>query len=644
MKDKTTAKDDGIAREEIPAGTITLEEMLKGRSAVELRRVAVNSLDLADAGKKTRDELAALISQEVAKSPDQWIALFISMIDSETAEVVRRMVDEGSQTLSSKAEDEKDMVDILKDMFLIDCRTWSDGKRKGCCQFTMPEEIRDFLRENHKFDIYRMTGEIIAGVAASAANLYGVVSFNELQALANRYMDVRKDKSDRPLFDVGYVEEIVRGREYDFGESYFTWNGFVCHPEFWSEKEHRKELLDLFTSERDKHGRLYPVDLDEFLAYEFEDESFRCMPECERLETFLSERGLADEGERSDALFCAVRQLQLGTVRPGLIMNGVLEKCTISTSGQADEFCRLWMDFANNLHRRSLNGQTPTMAMRAHPQAMCTPPAFKVNPRADVGRNDPCPCGSGKKFKHCCGKKARKREAENAVASERLSVYLPMRELQMRFVSKRVMPLCDSKMFAAAVERIGIMQDIAGWESNIKTISSVVGDYVAMMDDQFGIPPIKRLLADPGNISGDMLRALEMYRQYRYTWLEVLDAEPGVGLKCRDLLTGEELFFMETSLSRSFVVRELTLCVGVGQLPNGTWMALGAISPAGFDKPEVVLRLVLSHLGISFEPPIRLSFADQARFAAETIKRISNIGRYNDIEYGGIDGRSEGDS
>jgi preprotein translocase subunit SecA len=21
-----------------------------------------------------------------------------------------------------------------------------------------------------------------------------------------------------------------------------------------------------------------------------------------------------------------------------------------------------------------------------------------------VGRNDPCPCGSGKKFKHCCGR------------------------------------------------------------------------------------------------------------------------------------------------------------------------------------------------------------------------------------------------
>ncbi|MBN1177761.1 MAG: SEC-C domain-containing protein [Anaerolineae bacterium] len=22
-----------------------------------------------------------------------------------------------------------------------------------------------------------------------------------------------------------------------------------------------------------------------------------------------------------------------------------------------------------------------------------------------VGRNEPCPCGSGKEYKHCCGKK-----------------------------------------------------------------------------------------------------------------------------------------------------------------------------------------------------------------------------------------------
>ncbi|WP_348632920.1 DUF1186 domain-containing protein [Mesorhizobium sp. M00.F.Ca.ET.216.01.1.1] len=33
------------------------------------------------------------------------------------------------------------------------------------------------------------------------------------------------------------------------------------------------------------------------------------------------------------------------------------------------------------------------------PWADATP---AINPRRDVGRNDPCPCGSGKKFKKCC--------------------------------------------------------------------------------------------------------------------------------------------------------------------------------------------------------------------------------------------------
>lgn len=30
--------------------------------------------------------------------------------------------------------------------------------------------------------------------------------------------------------------------------------------------------------------------------------------------------------------------------------------------------------------------------------------AQSVNPYKDIGRNDPCPCESGKKFKQCCGK------------------------------------------------------------------------------------------------------------------------------------------------------------------------------------------------------------------------------------------------
>ena len=33
---------------------------------------------------------------------------------------------------------------------------------------------------------------------------------------------------------------------------------------------------------------------------------------------------------------------------------------------------------------------------------MVVPPTGKQLKRNKIGRNDPCPCGSGKKFKKCC--------------------------------------------------------------------------------------------------------------------------------------------------------------------------------------------------------------------------------------------------
>ncbi|MDZ7721286.1 MAG: SEC-C metal-binding domain-containing protein [candidate division KSB1 bacterium] len=41
------------------------------------------------------------------------------------------------------------------------------------------------------------------------------------------------------------------------------------------------------------------------------------------------------------------------------------------------------------------------------PQPGRSRPSVKtVVKNTNVGRNDPCPCGSGKKYKNCCGKVA----------------------------------------------------------------------------------------------------------------------------------------------------------------------------------------------------------------------------------------------
>ncbi|MDD5596258.1 MAG: SEC-C metal-binding domain-containing protein [Candidatus Omnitrophica bacterium] len=40
----------------------------------------------------------------------------------------------------------------------------------------------------------------------------------------------------------------------------------------------------------------------------------------------------------------------------------------------------------------------------AKPNFSSAKPPAQRTAEAKVGRNDPCPCGSGKKYKKCCGK------------------------------------------------------------------------------------------------------------------------------------------------------------------------------------------------------------------------------------------------
>jgi uncharacterized protein YecA (UPF0149 family) len=44
-------------------------------------------------------------------------------------------------------------------------------------------------------------------------------------------------------------------------------------------------------------------------------------------------------------------------------------------------------------------------AAAAAPQGEQKPKTIRLE-KPKVGRNDPCPCGSGKKYKKCCGKNA----------------------------------------------------------------------------------------------------------------------------------------------------------------------------------------------------------------------------------------------
>ena len=99
---------------------------------------------------------------------------------------------------------------------------------------------------------------------------------------------------------------------------------------------------------------------------------------------------LQDDEVRADALFayalCVQAEITKGRVRP------LLRKIEDEAGGFSDseeELVQVALD-----ERLLLNGQPPVFFPDRHPQDVAQP---------KVGRNDPCPCGSGKKYKKCCG-------------------------------------------------------------------------------------------------------------------------------------------------------------------------------------------------------------------------------------------------
>ena len=73
----------------------------------------------------------------------------------------------------------------------------------------------------------------------------------------------------------------------------------------------------------------------------------------------------------------------------------------LGVEGQRTHYlCRAYQRFFAHSHEKFLDLRQRILRRQGLAPAQAPPP-----PTKPVGRNDPCPCGSGKKYKQCCGRK-----------------------------------------------------------------------------------------------------------------------------------------------------------------------------------------------------------------------------------------------
>ena len=174
-----------------------------------------------------------------------------------------------------------------------------------------------------------------------------------------------------------------------------------------------------------------------------------------------------------------------------------------------------------------------------------------TGPSGKVGRNEPCPCGSGKKYKKCC---LHRDEGARLQDRKRANVH----ELDERLVRH---------LRAYAAERYG-----AKWKAATQRFARAAGGaeepllvqlaapwsvYVAQIEGERAVDGF--LEDEGGTLSPEERSWLKAQQGAALSVWEVTACEPGVSVTARDLLSGESRRILEVRGSRALVARDAVL-------------------------------------------------------------------------------------
>ncbi|WP_446787516.1 YecA family protein [Macellibacteroides fermentans] len=253
------------------------------------------------------------------------------------------------------------------------------------------EAKKIFGQYNRTSDIVRCPNgrtiirKLLDSYAKAAVNLYGIIRRDDFIDIFNKQ---NIDQTSREELYILLLPLVFKNGWYCFYKEY------IVHNMFFDNFDHADYLL-----EHQAGKPRYVPDKDEFLKYVIEDYAdndhwwnvHRFMRDVfgyskDTSEGYEEVRDYITYGD-------GIRELGSILDRHNLIFNG--EK-------QLQEFLNLIMLAKNSTRLWENNGHTPSEIHEILSKRNKNIVKFPTLQRAKAGRNDPCPCGSGKKYKKCC--------------------------------------------------------------------------------------------------------------------------------------------------------------------------------------------------------------------------------------------------
>ncbi|MFD0673885.1 YecA family protein [Cohnella sp. GCM10027633] len=250
--------------------------------------------------------------------------------------------------------------------------------------YVVPDEVKETYRRlpHSKFLALRDRVQLANQYVSAAANLYGVCSRETVAEI------VRANEAD-PLSEDEWSDFYLSAANR--AQQWYLHEGYVLS-DYFDAEEQADEIERLLMTSRNKP--YYIPSRTEFLKYANSD-YYEATPQMSNLRAYILQN-LSKDKAFVDVLMDDIQVVcSLEEPLQAILDEFERRELYFDSPAQARDIISLLTDVCNHTRIWSNRGHTPAELGLVSTQARTT--------GKKVGRNDPCPCGSGKKYKKCCG-------------------------------------------------------------------------------------------------------------------------------------------------------------------------------------------------------------------------------------------------
>ncbi len=373
-----------LMRREVPTRR-TLKNSLATLTRQELDDIRYN-VGLSGTSGMNKAELIEKLVPAIVEFSRTW---FVSLLDEQYQAFRHLAAKRGGISTEFRADESR--LDYFQSLGLM-----ASGAHKGELAWYMPKEIVEEFQQLDKNQAFRKAVELNTDVFRIAAGLlfyYGVMDYDRLFAKVRQQLEIGADElsfSDfmKVMFNGSCWQRQVRTAERV--AYYYT----VLDPAKTMEAQDRIGVSFAKLS----YGQVYDAGEENYIE---------ATDEYKGLAQFFMAAYRMDVLRAAEVVGQITILLQNGSEMKDVL--AYIEKLGAPENEKDMEaLSPLLIGFHQSLRMWKLKGHTPTEIVTGK----LDPEGGEIisfeaarRKKAKVGRNDPCPCGSGKKYKNCCMRK-----------------------------------------------------------------------------------------------------------------------------------------------------------------------------------------------------------------------------------------------